>query len=77
MAKQVIHGEDSRAAILRGVNQFRDLADRLGKKGFSPLQVGKILGWNFIRYAREIWGADRAEPEKFPSVLSSQTPASR
>jgi len=62
---------------LRGVDQFRDLAERLRKKGFSALRVDKILGMNFIRYAREIWGADRAEPEKFPSILSSQTPATR
>ena len=34
MAKQVIHGEDSRQAILRGVNQLADaVAITLGPKG--------------------------------------------
>ena len=34
MAKQVIHGEESRAAILRGVNQFADAVKvTLGPKG--------------------------------------------
>src|ERR1700748_3436145 len=34
MAKQVIHGEDSRAAILRGVNQLADAVKvTLGPKG--------------------------------------------
>src|SRR5258706_1823616 len=34
MAKQVVHGEDSRAAILRGVNQFADAVKvTLGPKG--------------------------------------------
>ncbi|HEY9429935.1 MAG TPA: TCP-1/cpn60 chaperonin family protein, partial [Blastocatellia bacterium] len=34
MAKQVIHGEDSRQAILRGINQLADaVAITLGPKG--------------------------------------------
>src|SRR4029453_5149778 len=34
MAKQVIHGEDSRAAILRGINQLADAVKiTLGPKG--------------------------------------------
>src|SRR2546429_1257423 len=34
MAKQVVHGEDSRAAILRGVNQLADAVKvTLGPKG--------------------------------------------
>ena len=34
MAKQVIHGEESRAAILRGVNQLADAVKiTLGPKG--------------------------------------------
>src|SRR3569832_1705227 len=40
---------------LRGVNQFYELADRLQKKGYSAARVEKILGRNYLRYAREIW----------------------
>ena len=42
---------------LRGVNQFYSLADRLEKKGFSTGRVEKILGRNFVRYAKDVWGA--------------------
>ncbi len=42
---------------LRGVNQFYELADRLRQKGFSTARVEKILGRNFVRYARDVWGA--------------------
>jgi len=41
---------------LRGVNQFYELADRLQKKGYSTGRVEKILGRNFLRYARDVWG---------------------
>ena len=41
---------------LRGANQFYDLADRLQKKGYSAARVEKILGRNYLRYARDIWG---------------------
>jgi len=41
---------------LRGVNQFHELADRLQAKGFSSDRVEKILGRNFVRYARDVWG---------------------
>jgi membrane dipeptidase len=41
---------------LRGVNQFSSLADRLRKKGYSTGRVEKILGRNFLRYARDVWG---------------------
>lgn len=41
---------------LRGVNQFYELADRLQKKGYGAARVEKILGRNFVRYARDIWG---------------------
>jgi chaperonin GroEL len=38
MAKQVVHGEDSRAAILRGVNQLADAVKvTLGPKGRNVL----------------------------------------
>jgi membrane dipeptidase len=42
---------------LRGVNQFRDLAARLDKRGYSSARIEKIMGQNFLRYAREVWGA--------------------
>jgi len=42
---------------LRGVNQFYALADRLLKKGYSTGRVEKILGRNFLRYAKDVWGA--------------------
>jgi membrane dipeptidase len=41
---------------LRGVNQFYELADRLQKQGYSATRVEKILGRNFVRYARDVWG---------------------
>jgi membrane dipeptidase len=45
------------AIDLRGVNQFYSLADRLQKRGYSTGRVEKILGQNFLRYARDVWGA--------------------
>jgi membrane dipeptidase len=42
---------------MRGVNQFYSLADRLQKKGYSAGRVEKILGQNFLRYAKDVWGA--------------------
>jgi membrane dipeptidase len=42
---------------LRGVNQFYSLADRLQKRGYSSGRVEKILGQNFVRYAKDVWGA--------------------
>jgi membrane dipeptidase len=44
------------AVDMRGVNQFYDLADRLEKRGFSTSRIEKILGGNFIRYGRDVWG---------------------
>jgi membrane dipeptidase len=41
---------------LRGVNQFRDLADRLQRRGHTSGRIEKILGVNFLNYAREVWG---------------------
>ncbi len=40
---------------LRGVSQFYALADRLKQRGYSTGRVEKILGQNFVRYAREVW----------------------
>jgi membrane dipeptidase len=45
---------------LRGVQQFRELADRLQKRGYTTGRIEKILGRNFLRYAQDIWGVPRA-----------------
>jgi chaperonin GroEL len=43
MAKQVIHGEESRSAILRGVNQLADAVKvTLGPKGRNVVIDKKI-----------------------------------
>jgi membrane dipeptidase len=42
---------------LRGVDQFQHLADLLYARGHSSGRIEKILGQNFLRLAREIWGA--------------------
>lgn len=41
---------------LRGPDQFRKLARLLAARGYTPRQVDKILGLNFLRFAEEIWG---------------------
>lgn len=45
------------AIDLRGPTQFHDLADRLKARGHSTGRIEKILGGNFVRYARDVWGA--------------------
>ena len=42
---------------LRGVEQFRKLATLLRVKGYSERRIEKILGLNFVRFARDVWGA--------------------
>ena len=42
---------------LRGPGQFRELERLLAAKGYSEGRIDKILGLNFLRYARTIWGA--------------------
>jgi membrane dipeptidase len=42
---------------LRGPDQFRRLYALLAARGHKPARIEKILGLNFVRYAREIWGA--------------------
>ena len=42
---------------LRGPDQFRKLYALLAARGHKPARIEKILGLNFVRYAREIWGA--------------------
>ena len=45
---------------LRGVGQFRELADRLQRRGYSTGRIEKILGRNFLSYAQDIWRVPRA-----------------
>jgi membrane dipeptidase len=42
---------------LRGPDQFRKLYRLLAERGHKPARIEKILGGNFVRYARDIWGA--------------------
>jgi membrane dipeptidase len=42
---------------LRGPDQFRKLARMLSARGHSRARIEKIMGLNFVRYAKEIWGA--------------------
>lgn len=42
---------------LRGPGQFRKLARLLAARGHSEARIAGILGGNFIRYARDIWGS--------------------
>jgi membrane dipeptidase len=41
---------------LSGPDQFHKLARLLQAKGYSQRRIDKILGLNFLAYAREIWG---------------------
>jgi len=42
---------------LRGPEQFRKLASLLAARGHKPARIKKIMGDNFVRYARDVWGA--------------------
>ena len=42
---------------LRGPRQFHELERLLAAKGYSEGRIEKILGLNFLRYAKTIWGA--------------------
>jgi membrane dipeptidase len=42
---------------LTGPGQFRKLAELLDKRGYSTDAIEKVLGQNFLRFAREVWGA--------------------
>ncbi|MFF0522384.1 dipeptidase [Actinomadura nitritigenes] len=44
-------------ADLRGVDQFRELARLLERRGYSSTRIEKILGLNFLNYAKAVWGA--------------------
>ncbi len=41
---------------LRGVEQFRKLRGLLKARGYSTGRIEKIMGLNFLGFAREIWG---------------------
>lgn len=41
---------------LRGPGQFQKLADLLAVRGLTPRQIEKIMGRNFLRFARDTWG---------------------
>ncbi|MDB5366229.1 MAG: peptidase [Rhodospirillales bacterium] len=41
---------------LRGVDQFRTLAELLRRRGHSETRIEKILGRNFLRFAEDVWG---------------------
>lgn len=42
---------------LQGVDQFATLARLLERKGYKEKRIDKILGLNFLGYARRVWGA--------------------
>ena len=42
---------------LRGVDQFRKLVGLLKVRGYSEARIEKILGRNFLRFAKDVWGA--------------------
>jgi len=42
---------------LRGVDQFHKLQSLLAARGFSSGRIEKIMGANFLSFAREVWGA--------------------
>lgn len=41
---------------LRGPDQFRRLAGMLRARGHSQARVDKVMGKNFLRFARNVWG---------------------
>ena len=45
------------AIDMRGPDQLRQLAVKLAARGHSAARIEKIVGLNFVRYAREVWGA--------------------
>jgi membrane dipeptidase len=42
---------------LRGPDQFRKLIGLLKARGHSEARIEKIMGLNFLAFAREVWGA--------------------
>lgn len=45
------------AVDLRGPSQFHELARRLALRGYTSARIDKILGLNFLRFAKDVWGA--------------------
>ena len=41
---------------LSGPDQFRRLIGLLERRGYSAARIEKIMGLNFVNYAREVWG---------------------
>jgi membrane dipeptidase len=41
---------------LSGPDQFRRLIALLDRRGYSTGRIEKIMGLNFVNYAREVWG---------------------
>jgi membrane dipeptidase len=54
-------GEDPRilpfATGLIGPDQFRNLIQTMDRHGYSARRIEKIMGLNFLNYAKTIWGA--------------------
>lgn len=44
------------AIDMTGPEQFRILADKLGKRGYPASRIDKVLGLNFLRFAEGVWG---------------------
>jgi membrane dipeptidase len=42
---------------LRGLEQFQKLFGLLEKRGYTTGRIEKIMGANFLRHARCVWGA--------------------
>lgn len=42
---------------IQGPGQFQQLADMMAARGHSSARIEKVLGANFLRYYRDIWGA--------------------
>jgi membrane dipeptidase len=42
---------------MTGPDQFRILVQKLSERGHTQARIEKIMGGNFLRYAKDIWGA--------------------
>lgn len=42
---------------LRGVDQFRELIRLLERRGYRQRRIEKVLGTNFVDYAKRVWAA--------------------
>ena len=42
---------------LSGPTQYRRLIALLEQRGHKAARIEKIMGGNFLRYARDVWGA--------------------